>query len=141
MSTISDRLRRPGQGCHRTAARVRVPGHEDAASGSEEARRALPGQVTEWFDEGRETFQTADVSKVWTAAGRTRQWAQNRLRELKPDGVLGYNDAEQCFTVLDRPHIMASPIAPPLHSGVAPIVRLPVRRPRLHPDRGGKGAP
>jgi hypothetical protein len=63
--------------------------------------------VTEWFDEGRATFQTADVSKVWTAAGMTRQWAQNRLRKLEADGVLGYSDAERCFTLLDRPHILA----------------------------------
>lgn len=69
----------------------------------EEARRTLLEQLATWFDEGRETFQTGDVSKVWASAGFTRQWAQNHLRKLRALDVLGYDDKDQCFVLHRKP--------------------------------------
>ncbi len=72
-------------------------------STTEAARQALVDQLCAWFDEGRESFATADLSPIWSGAGMTRQWAQSRLKALRGLGVLGYDDDTQRHTLLRRP--------------------------------------
>lgn len=70
---------------------------------TEAARQAIVDQLCAWFDEGRESFATADLSPIWSGAGMTRQWAQSRLKALRGLGVLGYDDDTQRHTLLRRP--------------------------------------
>ncbi len=70
---------------------------------TETARQALVDQLCAWFDEGRDSFATADLSPIWSGAGMTRQWAQSRLKALRGLGVLGYDDDTQRHTLLRRP--------------------------------------
>ena len=67
-----------------------------------EARQALRDRINTWLTEGREDFQTADLTDIWTGAGLTRQWAQNQIRKLRADGVLGYDDEAQRHILLRR---------------------------------------
>jgi hypothetical protein len=69
----------------------------------EQARALLLGQLATWIDEGRQDFSTGDLSPVWAKAGMTRQWCQGFLRKLRNDDVIGYDDAEQRHTLLQRP--------------------------------------
>jgi hypothetical protein len=68
-----------------------------------EARQALRDRIAAWAAEGREDFTTADLSEVWTGAGLSRQWAQNQIRRLREQGVLGYDDDAQRHLLLAVP--------------------------------------
>lgn len=68
-----------------------------------QARQALRDRIASWATEGREDFTTADLSPIWTGAGLSRQWAQNQIRRLREQGVLGYDDDAQRHLLLAVP--------------------------------------
>ncbi|GIH25117.1 hypothetical protein Aph01nite_34270 [Acrocarpospora phusangensis] len=69
-----------------------------------EARHAaLITLLQDWWDGGRRDFQTGDLSPLWSSTDMTRQWAQGRLRKLRGDEVLGYDEDAQRHLMLTRP--------------------------------------
>jgi hypothetical protein len=79
------------------------PATTGAVMTAEQARQALRDRITAWQAEGREDFTTADLADLWAGAGLTRQWAQNQIRKLRADGVLGYDDETQRHTLTGQP--------------------------------------
>lgn len=67
------------------------------------ARGLVLDQLATWIDEGRQDFTTKDLRPIWEQAGMTRAWCQGFLRKLRAEGVIGYDDAEQRNTLLQRP--------------------------------------
>nr|WP_062336231.1 hypothetical protein [Herbidospora sakaeratensis] len=68
-----------------------------------EKRAALLTLLRDWWDADRREFQTGDLAALWTTTDATRSWAQKRLRKLRDEGVLGYDEEAQRHLMLARP--------------------------------------